>query len=155
VQVAQRVAKRRGIAQKGGKKQKQRDRVYLEYPSSPVMPEEGESCLDIASILLHCTARSMSCICLQAECQWHLNCTACQLCPLYCCQALMYVLVRLLSCACHEFDPMTCISFSKTGTGCMLKYSTLHMFSIPCRALLTLESPPSVHERIGGGRQHV
>ncbi|DBA92440.1 hypothetical protein WJX77_000486 [Trebouxia sp. C0004] len=38
--VAQRVAKRRGIAQKEGKKQKQRDRIYLEYPSSPVMPEE-------------------------------------------------------------------------------------------------------------------
>ncbi len=148
MQVAQRVAKRRGIAQKGGKKQKQRDRVYLEYPSSPVMPEEGESSLDIASILLHCTSRSMSCICLQAAYQWRLHCTAYQLCPLYCCQELMYVVVRLLSCACHEFDLITCISFSKTGTGCMLRYSTLHMFSRPCHALLILESLPSVHERI-------
>jgi len=67
------VAKRRGIAQKGGKKQKQRDRVYLEYPSSPVMPEEGESSLDIASILLHCTAR-----CHAVVCRLHVNgiCTA-------------------------------------------------------------------------------
>lgn len=38
--IAQRLARRKGITQRGGKKQKQQDRVYLEYPSNPVMPDE-------------------------------------------------------------------------------------------------------------------
>lgn len=40
-QVAQRVGRRRGITQRAGKKQKQPDRVYLEYPTNPVKAKEG------------------------------------------------------------------------------------------------------------------
>ncbi len=82
MQVAQRVAKRRGIAQKGGKKQKQRDRVYLEYPSSPVMPEEGESSLHVANILLHCLPD----LCHAFVCRLHVDgmCTALHASSVHC-----------------------------------------------------------------------
>ena len=51
-QVAQRVARKRGIVQRGGKKRKSKGAkgrkpqpgVYLEYPSNPVTADEGMCC---------------------------------------------------------------------------------------------------------------
>ena len=148
VQVAQRVAKRRGIAQKGGKKQKQRDRVYLEYPSSPVMPEEGGSSLNIAGLLLHCISIPVPYLC-------HACMVTCIYTALH--ASFVHCITAKHSCmfwsvCCPVPDPIKCISFSKTAAGCMSKYSTLHMFSWPCRALLVPGSPALVHEHLGGGR---